>query len=76
MTYTLVQRTIDIIGQMAERYETRDPVFEALMTMLGRKIRNRLTGGKKPYLPRAPLPKQTPTGWCRCGACEPLQFIK
>lgn len=38
MTYTLVQRTIDIIDQMAERYETRGHVFEALITMLARKF--------------------------------------
>jgi hypothetical protein len=38
MTYKLLPRTIEIIEQYVEKYDTRAGVFEAILTLLSRKF--------------------------------------
>ena len=38
MTYKLLPRTIEIIEQFVEKYDTRAGVFEAILTILSRKF--------------------------------------
>jgi len=38
MTYKLLPRTIEIVEQFVQKYDTRAGVFEAILTLLSRKF--------------------------------------